>query len=440
MEAGTAAYSPAITFIDGEYWGLYGLREHYTSDYFVKHFGVDKTNIVYLEFIWGCDNVPNVSEGTEADVAFYEEMYGYLSENDFSDPEVYRHFESTYMDLDSFIDFCIVHIYSANKDWPGNNNKMWRVREPEEGNPYADGRWRYLIHDVDGGMKDLSYDMFAHLSDRTQVGGMAYEARPRWATLFFRKLMENEDFFRRFTDRLLHHLNSTYERSRVRTALNTMQDRLLPHLVAQKERWNLDTAYPLAQALLNLKTFALSRPRVLLNEMAYTYGLAGVARIDLEGLDPQADWSVRFGDNEFDLSGQEAASFYDFLDRPVTLAGTSPRLLGFEVMGEDETAAPRFLPGGTVVLSPEEPMIRVRPVLADPTPIPTPTPARTTAAEALASLGAGPPAIFLAVLALVLAMWIRQERRRRIRPSEASRQSVATPPSNRDGPAKGDRS
>jgi len=42
------AYRPAVLYLNGEYWGLYGLRESLTDDYIDTHFDVDKSSIDLL--------------------------------------------------------------------------------------------------------------------------------------------------------------------------------------------------------------------------------------------------------------------------------------------------------------------------------------------------------------------------------------------------------
>jgi len=74
MDIAVNPYVPVITFINGEYWGLYGLREDFKSDYFEKHFKVDADNVVAIKIIWGCDNVPTVTMGNDEDISFYNEM------------------------------------------------------------------------------------------------------------------------------------------------------------------------------------------------------------------------------------------------------------------------------------------------------------------------------------------------------------------------------
>ena len=357
MRAGTTAYSPVITFIDGEYWGLYSLREHYTSDYFKKHYGVNKDNIILLEFIWGCNNEPNISEGTEEDIVLYEEMYNYVRDNDMSDLKAYMIFVNKYMDIDSFIDCYIANIYFNNKDWPGNNNKFWRVRNIQQGNPYADGKWRYLIHDVDAGMQDVNFDIIAHLLNKNFIGAFAPEANARWSTLFFRKLVKNEEFFNRFLDRLLYHINYTYEKNKVAQMVDNFKSMLEPYIYHQKTRWNLQDQYPWYSQVAERKTFASLRARKLMDTLSSHFDLDAVTKITFEGIDRSNMLDIGFGEEVFSVSKQERYSIHTYINREVTIHNRSPYSKGFEISDGKST---KYYGGNRINISADDPALTVR--------------------------------------------------------------------------------
>ena len=38
-----------VLFLNGEYWGMYTLMEKFSSDFFSKHYGIPKDNVVYFK-------------------------------------------------------------------------------------------------------------------------------------------------------------------------------------------------------------------------------------------------------------------------------------------------------------------------------------------------------------------------------------------------------
>lgn len=63
---------PALVFVDGEFWGMYNIRERYDAKYFEAHYGIDENNFVMLEapspLIEGKNNAPyELNDGVAGD-------------------------------------------------------------------------------------------------------------------------------------------------------------------------------------------------------------------------------------------------------------------------------------------------------------------------------------------------------------------------------------
>lgn len=146
---GDRAYSvqavrPCVLFINGEYWGLYNLTEKYSDNSLENKYGVDKDNVVVFK-------EDEMDEGQDGDESLYQELWSY-ADKDFTDDAVYEAFCGI-MDIDSFADYYATEIYIANEDWnPEKNYMLWRARTPDPANPYADGKWRYMLYDTEYSM------------------------------------------------------------------------------------------------------------------------------------------------------------------------------------------------------------------------------------------------------------------------------------------------
>lgn len=141
---GVQAARPCVLFLNGEYWGLYNLTERFSDNTLEENYGVDKDNVVVFK-------EGELDEGQDGDEALYEELWSY-ADKDFTDPAVYEQF-CQIMDIDSFADYYATEIYIANSDWdPEKNYLVWRARTPDAENPYADGKWRYLLYDTEYSM------------------------------------------------------------------------------------------------------------------------------------------------------------------------------------------------------------------------------------------------------------------------------------------------
>lgn len=185
---GTQAVRPCVLFLNGEYWGLYNLTERYSDNNFEENYGVDKDNVVVFK-------EDELDEGTEADNALYEELMSYANK-DFTDDAVYEEF-CKIMDIDSFADYYATEIYIGNNDWlitSGHNSRknyiVWRARTADDENPYADGKWRYMIYDTE-------YSMGLYSNGR-QYAKTASFTKAKQMDPLFAAVIQNKTFYDKF--------------------------------------------------------------------------------------------------------------------------------------------------------------------------------------------------------------------------------------------------
>jgi hypothetical protein len=200
--------APAIVFLNGEYWGIQSFRERQDKYYLAALHEQDPENFDIIE-----GNL-NADEGTADN---YLELLAYVETHDLA---LQPHYEKVkqYIDIDNYIDYLIVEVYVGNLDWPGNNMKMWRVREPGS-------RWRWLVYDLDATFNEPSENSIERL----------YEAD--YPALFFREMMENSEFRKAFIDRFTHHLNFTFDPGRVSAYIDAFKDQYRPEMEEHISRW-----------------------------------------------------------------------------------------------------------------------------------------------------------------------------------------------------------
>ena len=155
----TTAYRPCITYINGEYWGIYSIREHYKDIYFENNYGVEKDDVVLMDLKG--DWV--ISDGNEGNAQKeMDALNSFLNFADFRQNNVYMSFITNVIDLPSLLDTVLAHAYGGNWDFLGNFNnlKMWKVTVRNSKNPYADGKWRFCLHDSDFAFSEAN-DVFS---------------------------------------------------------------------------------------------------------------------------------------------------------------------------------------------------------------------------------------------------------------------------------------
>lgn len=148
----TSTLIPCNFFIQGEYWGPMYIMEDLNDDFLSSTYGVNSDNVRLIKGNTLKAN-PQVTEIAK-DLEEWNELKEYIKSNDMSDADNYKYVCSK-MDMDSFVDYAATEIYIANSNWRENNNSAeWRCVKSENGNPYADGKWRFCLYDVNDSLND----------------------------------------------------------------------------------------------------------------------------------------------------------------------------------------------------------------------------------------------------------------------------------------------
>ncbi|TYQ15278.1 UNVERIFIED_CONTAM: Fn3 domain-containing protein [Acetivibrio alkalicellulosi] len=271
------AYSPVIVFLNGEYWGIYNIRERFDKHYFASYYGIDPNQLVILE------NDGELYEGIAEDEEHYRKMIDYITNNSMEDSIHYQYISSL-IDIDNYIDYYVSQIFFDNTDWPGNNNRFWRVRKDgfDPDSPYGhDGRWRWLLFDTDFGFGLYPYHGGYDnntLIHATKTDGPQWP-NPDWSTLTFRSLLKNENFKNQFINRYADHLNTSFKTETVVKRIHEFKSLLEPEIDEHRLRWpskpsweeNVDTLFQ----------FAINRPQIQRHQIISFFDLEGDSEITL---------------------------------------------------------------------------------------------------------------------------------------------------------------
>jgi len=280
----TQSYRPVIVFLNGEYWGLYNIRERYDQTYFYNHYGIDPQNLVILE-----EN-GQVDIGTYLDVQNYDALIDQILEFDLTQNNAFKEVEKL-IDVDNYIDYQIVEYYIANQDWPSNNIKYWRMRTDEVylEAPYGqDGRWRWLLFDTDNAFNNLE-------SNGLNIRNFGDEK-----IIPPRLLLVNKEFRNRFINRFADHMNTTFKPERVIHEIDAIASLIAPEMEEQIARWH-SSGGSVEAWLANvedLRNFAQKRPHFMIGYLLDYFDLSGTYQLSLQ-CDPEKG-SVRV--NSIDIT------------------------------------------------------------------------------------------------------------------------------------------
>jgi len=142
----TQLAKPCVLFIDGEYWGEYYLMERYSTHYIEEHFGVNKDNVSIIK-----DR--SLDAGEQVCLDDYNKLLEFLKSHNLSIKENYD-YVCEQIDIKSLIDYYCTQIYLGNTDFAYYNNiALWRSTTKTT-TPYEDGKWRWMLYDMDACIKN----------------------------------------------------------------------------------------------------------------------------------------------------------------------------------------------------------------------------------------------------------------------------------------------
>ena len=175
---------PEVVFINGEYWGIYNLREQYDDNYFAERYGIPK------DVLWTEKN-SSVECGDSQTDENYKALYDVMMNGNMSDDAVYSQVESE-IDINNMIDYYCMLIFFNDTDIDGEHNRfMFRSKEPGYGD-YGDGKWRFAAYDLDITCEDVEADTVSYyreLDEKMFMPGFFYE-RPGFKELFYNRMVE----------------------------------------------------------------------------------------------------------------------------------------------------------------------------------------------------------------------------------------------------------
>lgn len=243
------AHRPTAVYLNGDYWGMYNLREKVSEHFLASRHNVEANTLDILE------REGAVVDGSNVD---YLALINFVENNSLSNTSNYNYVASE-IDIENFITYYVAQIYFNNQDWPGNNIKYWRA---------PGGKWRWILYDTDFGFG--IWNVYDYSADTLAFALSEFGPdwpNPPWSTLLFRKLMENNTFKSLFIRRFNDELNTRFEASHVTAHIDAMAAEIATEIPKQWQRWDGSDGANWQGNINNMKTFAQQRSAYMIDYM-----------------------------------------------------------------------------------------------------------------------------------------------------------------------------
>ena len=191
-------------FINGEYWGIYAIREHHSGNYFASHYNVKADTVE-------CFNGEYRYRGTFDDLLRYVENNGLNGQAGWD-------YICQHVDMDVLIDWTILEC------WGGDIDVCENVRfysSPE----YKDNRVLYGLVDM-----DLCFN-------NHQTYAVGFEAWPQFHAIIPRALRYNESFRAAFLSRLGYLMQNDMSDAAILARIEAIRAQVEPEVARDQARW-----------------------------------------------------------------------------------------------------------------------------------------------------------------------------------------------------------
>ncbi len=223
------AYAPVMTFINGEFWGMFNARDRMDPKYFEGKYGIAEEDFALLEcpypltFGWNVDFTTANGDPAEAD--YFMELVNFCMRNDMSVEANYQYIADR-IDLDGLIDQYCAQIYLCCSDWPSNNIKVWRNTNPDH--PTMDTKWHFTIVDTDHGVglnSNIHTDLWGVINDGPVLSRIVNH------------MLGNPAFRERFLMRYIWCMEVAFSPERMHAELDDLVDTIRPVMQYQLDRF-----------------------------------------------------------------------------------------------------------------------------------------------------------------------------------------------------------
>lgn len=311
---------PVSSYLNGEYWGIYHLREKIDRYYLEANHGVNPDEVNLLE-----QNGLIIN----GDRNHFEDLVQFVKSYNLSNPSNYQYI-SDRIDIENWIDLYIANLFHYNNDWPHHNSKFWSA--PGE-------RWHQILVDLDVSMNINS----ATAADKNPLPRM-YEDSLSYLAIFYQELLENKNFRRLYINRFADLMNTIFLPAEYMSVFDSLKAEMEPEMYRHCQKWGMNYYnWSLGYYTNNIADFIEERPAYMREFLKETYELGSYDTIQLS-VEPSGKGRIKL--NTITISENNWQGLY-FDSIPVSLeAIPNP---GFEFIRWESESSPQLADSGRIL-------------------------------------------------------------------------------------------
>jgi len=291
---------PVNVFLNGNYHGLFNLREREDRYYIETHTGITENyDFIELEFgFYGNLHVIVGSYDSFKDLLSFVDTTGDLSLD--ADYNIVQEI----VDLENFTDYWITEVFAGNYDWLSNNIKFWK---PEN------GKWQWLYWDTDHGL-GLQYSNYGNVEWNTLNWSLTFSDRA-WSNgyhnILIRNLLQNDGYKEHFIKRFTQLLSTSLSFDNTRLLLDSMQSLYRGDMEIHTMQWGRSMT-DWNNSIQIVEDYLQRRPDIVMTHIQDFFGLQDPVPVSIR-VEPPGAGTIMFSGQAID-SEPLAGMFFPGMD------------------------------------------------------------------------------------------------------------------------------
>jgi hypothetical protein len=276
-----------IVFANGQYWGVYSIREKPNDHDFTKfYYDQDKYDLYYL-MLWGSTWA---EYGGQAAFDDWNALYSYIMTHNMAIASNYDYVEARF-DPTSLVDYMLINSFVVCSDWLNWNVGWWKGTNPNGGHK----RWGYILWDEDA--------TFGHYINYTGIPAqnpyvspcfqedITGSSDPEGHVKILNKLRQNTGFEQYYVSRYADLLNTAFKPSNIIPLFDSLVNLIAPEMQKHCVRWG-GNIFEWNENVQKIRDFVNTRYTVVASGLKECYSITGPYQV-VVNMDPPGAGQVQ---------------------------------------------------------------------------------------------------------------------------------------------------
>ena len=262
MNLDVSYFRPVIVFINGDYRGVYDMKENLNEDYLVGHYGVERNKVEIIK---------RNSRVMAGDSAQWDVMRRMCQTLDFSNQANFDRLAEL-VDVDSIMDYLIARTFYYDADM--YNQKYWHTSDNGI-------KWRAIFYDSD-------YAMFGNSVSTSILGSYFNRNGVSSAHGFITNMdiycacNQNKAWRDEFITRYIYYAKYVFNAENAVSVYNELVEIYKPEMQRHTARWGMMSYSKWAQEIMALRNCITQRPAYALRNLKNYYGISDAVWAEYE--------------------------------------------------------------------------------------------------------------------------------------------------------------